>query len=165
MLVAWVGYAVPYIEERPQRDLQGTLRVFGVWSCVFYLGRIYSAGFHGTMSDLLADSARLATGPDPSGSVGHLPVPSGFKPLWCLCGSSAVQVLLTGSLNVSRKSPGGWYVQTEPLGLRVGDLWGSWSCAPHCLEMPRSLQTPYTERTFEQAPGTVLSLQVPCCHL
>lgn len=77
--------------------LQGILRVFGVWSCIVYLGRICSAGLHGTMSGLLAGS-------DPSGSVGHLPLPSGFKPLWCFHGPSVVQVLHTGPLNRSRKT-------------------------------------------------------------
>lgn len=76
--------------------------MFGVWSCMLYLGGICSAGLHGAMSGLLAGSPQLAPGPGPSGSVSHLPVPSGLKPLWCLHGPSAVQVLLTGPLSISR---------------------------------------------------------------
>lgn len=140
----------------------------GVWCLVMhiYLGRICSAGLRGVMSGLLAGSAQLAPGPDPSGSVGHLPVPSGFKPLWCLHGPYAVQVLLTGPLNIKEKKSWRLVCPVRATGAQGGNLWESWSSAPHCLELlPPSLQTPCTDRTFKQAPGKVLTLQVPWCHL
>lgn len=82
---------------------------------------------------------------------------------WSLCSAGSSHRSLE---QVKENSPGGQCVQMEPLGLRVRDLWGSWSCAPHCLELlPPSLQTPHTDRTFTQAPGEGLSLQFPWCHL
>lgn len=112
--------------------------------------------------------------PCPASWQVHLSWPQGQAPLALLATClyhlvsspyGAFMAPLQSLEHIKGKSPGGRYVLREPLGLRVGDLWESWSCAPPCLELlPPSLQTLYTDRTFKQTPGTVLSLKVPWCH-
>lgn len=139
----------------------GYTRVFGIWSCMLYLGGICNAGLHGAMSGLLAGSLQLAPWlcwPPACTIWSQAPV----VPSWPLCSAGSSHRSLE---HVKGKSPGGRYVLREPLGLRVGDLWESWSCAAPYLELlPPSLKTPYTDRTFKQTPGTVLSLKIPWCH-